>query len=66
MYDQVTGGVIFHCERSFLTDGHKSFPSGHTSLKFLPLISAYLCIAYTLYLFLACILVIAHQFFLVL
>jgi membrane-associated phospholipid phosphatase len=66
MHDQVTCDVIFRSERSFLTSGRKSFPSGHTSCKFLPLISAYLCIAYTLYLFLACILVIAHQFFLVL
>jgi hypothetical protein len=37
LYDQVTGGVICHGEKSFLTDGRKSFPSGHTSCKFVPL-----------------------------
>ena len=36
LYDQVTGGVICHGEKSFLTDGRKSFPSGHTSCKFYP------------------------------
>ncbi|KAJ1282690.1 hypothetical protein BS78_03G071000 [Paspalum vaginatum] len=34
LYDQVTGGVICHGEKSFLTDGRKSFPSGHTSWSF--------------------------------
>ncbi|RLN22629.1 hypothetical protein C2845_PM07G01830 [Panicum miliaceum] len=36
LYDQVTGGVICHGNKSFLTDGRKSFPSGHTSLFTLP------------------------------
>ncbi|XP_073117553.1 putative lipid phosphate phosphatase 3, chloroplastic isoform X2 [Elaeis guineensis] len=31
LYDRVTGNVICHGERSLLKDGHKSFPSGHTS-----------------------------------
>ncbi|CAM0149389.1 unnamed protein product [Urochloa decumbens] len=34
LYNQVTGGVICHGEKSFLTDGRKSFPSGHTSWSF--------------------------------
>ncbi|KAL5227529.1 hypothetical protein ABZP36_015794 [Zizania latifolia] len=34
LYDQVTGGVICHGEKSFLKDGRKSFPSGHTSWSF--------------------------------
>ncbi|XBI15229.1 hypothetical protein VPH35_057686 [Triticum aestivum] len=34
VYDQVTGGVICHGEKGFLTDGRKSFPSGHTSWSF--------------------------------
>ncbi|TVU22015.1 hypothetical protein EJB05_31691 [Eragrostis curvula] len=34
LYDQVTGGVICHGEESFLRDGRKSFPSGHTSWSF--------------------------------
>lgn len=34
LYDQVTGAVICHGEKSFLTDGRKSFPSGHTSWSF--------------------------------
>ncbi|KQK02600.1 putative lipid phosphate phosphatase 3, chloroplastic [Brachypodium distachyon] len=34
LYDQVTGGVICHGEKSFLKDGHRSFPSGHTSWSF--------------------------------
>ncbi|KAF8705053.1 hypothetical protein HU200_031311 [Digitaria exilis] len=34
LYDQVTGDVICHGEKSFLTDGRKSFPSGHTSWSF--------------------------------
>ncbi|KAG1334718.1 Lipid phosphate phosphatase 2 [Cocos nucifera] len=32
LYDKVTGKVICHGDRSLLKDGHKSFPSGHTSL----------------------------------
>jgi hypothetical protein len=40
LYDQVTGDVICHGEKSFLKDGRKSFPSGHTSCKF-ALISAH-------------------------
>ncbi|KAL6847876.1 hypothetical protein ACP4OV_022004 [Aristida adscensionis] len=34
LFDQVTGDVICHGEKSFLTDGRKSFPSGHTSWSF--------------------------------
>ncbi|KAK3163837.1 hypothetical protein QOZ80_1AG0008960 [Eleusine coracana subsp. coracana] len=34
LYDQVTGEVICHGEKSFLADGRKSFPSGHTSWCF--------------------------------
>uniref|UniRef100_A0A0E0MR46 Phosphatidic acid phosphatase type 2/haloperoxidase domain-containing protein n=1 Tax=Oryza rufipogon TaxID=4529 RepID=A0A0E0MR46_ORYRU len=34
LYDQVTGDVICHGEKSFLKDGRKSFPSGHTSWSF--------------------------------
>ncbi|CAO2185556.1 unnamed protein product [Urochloa humidicola] len=34
LYNQVTGDVICHGEKSFLTDGRKSFPSGHTSWSF--------------------------------
>nr|XP_019707160.1 putative lipid phosphate phosphatase 3, chloroplastic isoform X2 [Elaeis guineensis]XP_019707161.1 putative lipid phosphate phosphatase 3, chloroplastic isoform X2 [Elaeis guineensis]XP_019707162.1 putative lipid phosphate phosphatase 3, chloroplastic isoform X2 [Elaeis guineensis] len=34
LYDRVTGNVICHGERSLLKDGHKSFPSGHTSWSF--------------------------------
>ncbi|RLM91317.1 hypothetical protein C2845_PM08G05740 [Panicum miliaceum] len=34
LYDQVTGGVICHGNKSFLTDGRKSFPSGHTLWSF--------------------------------
>ncbi|EHA8589780.1 putative lipid phosphate phosphatase 3, chloroplastic [Cocos nucifera] len=34
LYDPVTGNVICHGERSLLKDGHKSFPSGHTSWSF--------------------------------
>lgn len=37
LYDQVTGDVICHGEKSFLTDGRKSFPSGHTSCKLAPM-----------------------------
>jgi len=34
LYDQVTGKVICHGEKSLMNAGHKSFPSGHTSCKF--------------------------------
>ncbi|XP_062192599.1 putative lipid phosphate phosphatase 3, chloroplastic isoform X2 [Phragmites australis] len=34
VYFLVTGDVICHGEKSFLTDGRKSFPSGHTSWSF--------------------------------
>ncbi|CAD6232581.1 unnamed protein product [Miscanthus lutarioriparius] len=34
LYNQVTGDVICHGEKNFLTDGRKSFPSGHTSWSF--------------------------------
>ncbi|EEC69905.1 hypothetical protein OsI_00314 [Oryza sativa Indica Group] len=38
LYDQVTGDVICHGEKSFLKDGRKSFPSGHTSWSFAGLV----------------------------
>ncbi|XP_072964578.1 lipid phosphate phosphatase 2-like isoform X1 [Typha angustifolia] len=34
LYDRVTGNVICHGERSSIKEGHKSFPSGHTSWSF--------------------------------
>ncbi|XP_074582086.1 lipid phosphate phosphatase 2-like isoform X1 [Curcuma longa] len=34
VYDKVTGNVICHGEKKVLNDGHKSFPSGHTSWCF--------------------------------
>ncbi|XP_008799302.2 lipid phosphate phosphatase 2-like isoform X2 [Phoenix dactylifera] len=34
LYDQVTENVICHGDKSLLKDGHKSFPSGHTSWSF--------------------------------
>ncbi|XP_008782309.2 lipid phosphate phosphatase 2-like isoform X2 [Phoenix dactylifera] len=38
LYDRVTGNVICHGDRNLVKDGHKSFPSGHTScLGFLAL-----------------------------
>ncbi|XP_006843771.2 lipid phosphate phosphatase 2 isoform X2 [Amborella trichopoda] len=33
-YDLVTGNVICHGERGVIREGHKSFPSGHTSWSF--------------------------------
>ncbi|KAF3326640.1 lipid phosphate phosphatase 2-like protein [Carex littledalei] len=33
-YDNVTLGVICHGEKSVIKEGHKSFPSGHTSWSF--------------------------------
>ncbi|KAJ8490850.1 hypothetical protein OPV22_012571 [Ensete ventricosum] len=34
LYDIVTGNVICHGEKNLINDGHKSFPSGHTSWSF--------------------------------
>ncbi|KAJ1687429.1 hypothetical protein LUZ63_018819 [Rhynchospora breviuscula] len=34
IYDNVTLGVICHGEKSVIKEGHKSFPSGHTSWSF--------------------------------
>uniref|UniRef100_A0A6V7QUB3 Phosphatidic acid phosphatase type 2/haloperoxidase domain-containing protein n=1 Tax=Ananas comosus var. bracteatus TaxID=296719 RepID=A0A6V7QUB3_ANACO len=34
LYDQVTGRVICHGDKLLMKDGHKSFPSGHTSWAF--------------------------------
>uniref|UniRef100_A0A1D1YRM1 Putative lipid phosphate phosphatase 3, chloroplastic n=1 Tax=Anthurium amnicola TaxID=1678845 RepID=A0A1D1YRM1_9ARAE len=34
LYDQVTGNVICHGKDSVVKEGHKSFPSGHTSWAF--------------------------------
>ncbi|CAN6451892.1 unnamed protein product [Victoria cruziana] len=34
VYDTITGGVICHGEDSVIKEGHKSFPSGHTSWSF--------------------------------
>ncbi|CAA6665415.1 unnamed protein product [Spirodela intermedia] len=34
LYDQVTGNVICHGEGGVVKEGHKSFPSGHTSWSF--------------------------------
>ncbi|WOL01153.1 lipid phosphate phosphatase 2-like isoform X4 [Canna indica] len=34
LYDKVTGNVICHGEKKVMDDGHKGFPSGHTSLSF--------------------------------
>ncbi|XP_031477329.1 lipid phosphate phosphatase 2-like [Nymphaea colorata] len=34
VYDTVTGGVICHGIKSVIKEGHKSFPSGHTSWSF--------------------------------
>jgi diacylglycerol diphosphate phosphatase/phosphatidate phosphatase len=33
-YDSVTGNVICHGDRKVIKEGHKSFPSGHTSWSF--------------------------------
>ncbi|CAN6446096.1 unnamed protein product [Victoria cruziana] len=33
-YDPLTGGVICHGQDKLINDGHKSFPSGHTSWSF--------------------------------
>ncbi|KAM0933104.1 putative phosphatidate phosphatase [Dioscorea sansibarensis] len=34
LYDNITGNVICHGEKSVIKEGHKSFPSGHTSWAF--------------------------------
>lgn len=34
VYDNVTMNVICHGDKSVIKEGHKSFPSGHTSCKF--------------------------------
>ncbi|XP_072991177.1 lipid phosphate phosphatase 2-like isoform X1 [Typha latifolia] len=34
LYDQVTGNVICHGDSLLIKNGHKSFPSGHTSCSF--------------------------------
>ncbi|XP_031478257.1 lipid phosphate phosphatase 2-like isoform X1 [Nymphaea colorata] len=34
VYDPLTGGVICHGQDNLMKDGHKSFPSGHTSWSF--------------------------------
>ncbi|KQK09080.1 hypothetical protein BRADI_2g45920v3 [Brachypodium distachyon] len=34
VYDNITTGVICHGEASVIKEGHKSFPSGHTSWSF--------------------------------
>ncbi|GJN34229.1 hypothetical protein PR202_gb22875 [Eleusine coracana subsp. coracana] len=34
VYDNITTGVICHGEKSVIKEGHKSFPSGHTSWSF--------------------------------
>lgn len=32
-YDKITTGVLCHGKASDIKEGHKSFPSGHTSCK---------------------------------
>lgn len=35
VYDSITGNVICHGVKKVINEGHKSFPSGHTSCKYL-------------------------------
>lgn len=41
LYDIVTGNVICHGEENLINDGHKSFPSGHTSCKLFLILASF-------------------------